>query len=279
VGASAGQFDISILIRSSFSSYCSTAFYRVTLSALINVREITMLCLHFPTNRPNTFLAGLEQCSFPNLTVLRLFLDIPSASNFIYRHHHHIYELYVTSITRTFQPPCIFPELQRYGGSFHLMPFFVRGSPLHFISVSLNDTDDIEAILSVLNDTTVPLARVSVLSAKLDLGFFESLSRHAPNISFIDYEAIGDSLEIVAVWRVILSQMIFLMLSQPFTASLAFILPKFKGLEDLSLQMHVFSNDEDLTANILHFSDDYEVLQSWSQMCPSLKLCRPPASE
>src|ERR1700683_4749674 len=93
-------------------------------------------------------------------------------------------ELYVRSDvdSQPLAPLCAFPKLERFSGSFELMPAFLPGSLVQRITTNFCATDNVESNLCVLSKITVPLKTIAIISDTWDLRFFESLSRHEPPV-------------------------------------------------------------------------------------------------
>jgi len=119
----------------------------------------------------------------------------------------------------------------------------------------LNDTDDVEAILSPL-DSAVPLRKIAITSETWNWRFFESLSQRAPFVVDVRFSGYRADSSIMA----------------EIMTSVASTLPNFKRIQKLDLTTYsgyMFPSPASPAA----FFDDYDVLQSWSRMCPTLELC------
>jgi hypothetical protein len=153
---------------------------------------ITILDLQFSLQIPHSYLEGLQHCSFPNLHVLNLEVELtPSVLTFMRRNSLRIRQLYVSSDDDTLPPAslCTFPKLECFSGSFNLMPAFLPGSLVQRISVNSFPVDDLESRFSVLSNIPVPLKKIYIINEGWDLGILESLSRHAPRVLDIEFES------------------------------------------------------------------------------------------
>src|ERR1700691_1816423 len=172
--------------------YCSSALYRTIYSTLAHLHGITTLDLRLPMQIPHSYLEGLQHCSFPNLHVLNLEVELtPSVRTFMRRNSLRIRQLYVSSDDDTLPPAslCTFRKLACFSGSFTLMPAFLPGSLVRRIFVNSFPVDDLESRFSVLSNITVPLKKIHIISNGWDLGILESLSRHAPRVLDIEFES------------------------------------------------------------------------------------------
>jgi hypothetical protein len=238
------------------------------------------LDLGFSMQIPHSYLEGLRHCSFPNLRVLNLDMELtPSVLAFMRRNNLRIRELFVSSgeDSQPSAPLCTFPKLECYGGSFELMPAFLPGSLVQQITTNFFATDNVESSLCALSKITVPLKTISILSDSWDMRFFESLSRHAPRVLGIEFESDSDADMMVVRTYCRCRNEAAHIIYQAFMANFTSVLAQFTCIQNLDLVSYMQSEDRDVISSQFH--DDYEVLKSWRQICPSLKTCRLPASK
>jgi hypothetical protein len=167
-------------------------------TALVNLHEITELFLYFATNVSHSYFEGFERFSFPNLWLIHLEVEVTSSIvNFLRRHRLCIRDLYtLCDVDRLPQTSlCTFPALELYSGSFELIPAFLPGSPVEWISSDIDTTTDVENILAVLRMTTVPLEAISFTSETWNLRFFECLCQYAPHILDIEFQCDDENAE------------------------------------------------------------------------------------
>jgi len=79
----------------------------------------------------------------------------------------------------------LFPELECYSGSFELLPSFLAGSPVQSIAKWYRKHG---SYAQRLEQDSIPLENIFILSETLDSNFFESLIRHAPRVLLIEFE-------------------------------------------------------------------------------------------
>jgi hypothetical protein len=204
----------------------------------------------------------------------------PSVLTFLCRNNLRIIYLYLhveyDSLPQT--SLCTFPLLELYNGSFKLMPAFLPGSPVQAITANIYDVDDVEYILPVLSNTTLPLESISIISAAWNLRFFECLSQHAPGILDIEFRSNDEDADAIEVCKIILSPSgRYSCSDQAFMTSITSVISKFRCIQ--CLNMSYFEDGPGRKVDTSHFLDDFKVLQSWRQLCPSLKVSRLPTRE
>jgi hypothetical protein len=147
-----------------------------------------------------------------------------------------------------------------------------------------------------LHMTGVPVERISIVADHWNSLFFEILSRHAPNVLHVEYSNVGDELPYMGDEdegvgenteedaNLILASPFFFLLCLEYAAHRLFKEVSHPFCADSII--HDFwtwgrhqRNNHGVVRCSSQFSSDYEMLQCWGKICPSLKICRLPPRE